>query len=131
MSQALLAETLETGDKNRDDFHCMQMRLVMSLWSIFSYDWNDTPRWSCIFWLLGNDVIFPESRPLIFLYLYTRIRSTQKQIAEYDIKSKYTEEYSTVDKVGRENIMALRLSEYLTQLPELTMRTEVSLLHCF
>ena len=84
-----------------------------------------------IFWLLGNDVIFPESRPLIFLYLYTRIRSTQKQIAEYDIKSKYTEEYSTVDKVGRENIMALRLSEYLTQLPELTMRTEVSLLHCF
>ena len=24
-------ETVETGDKNRDDFHCMQMSLVMSM----------------------------------------------------------------------------------------------------
>ena len=24
-------ETVETGDKNRDDFHCMQMSLVMSI----------------------------------------------------------------------------------------------------
>ena len=23
--QAFLAETMETGDKNRDDFHCIQM----------------------------------------------------------------------------------------------------------
>ena len=30
------------------------------------------------------------------MYLYTRT-----QIIEYDVKSKYPEEYSTVDKVGR------------------------------
>ena len=27
---AFLAKTVETGDKNRDDFHCMEMSLVMS-----------------------------------------------------------------------------------------------------
>ena len=30
-SQALLAETVETGDKNRDDFYRIQMSLVMSM----------------------------------------------------------------------------------------------------
>ena len=30
-SKAFLAETVETGDKNRDDFHCIQMRLVMNM----------------------------------------------------------------------------------------------------
>ena len=30
-SQAFLTETVETGDKNRDDFHCMQMSLVMCM----------------------------------------------------------------------------------------------------
>ena len=29
--QAFLTETVETGGKNRDDFHCMQMSLVMSM----------------------------------------------------------------------------------------------------
>ena len=37
-SQAFLAETVETGDKNRDDFHCMQMSLVMSMRLIFGDD---------------------------------------------------------------------------------------------
>ena len=37
-SQAFLAETVETGIKNRDDFHCMQMSLVMSMQFIFGYD---------------------------------------------------------------------------------------------
>ena len=54
------------------------------------------------FLLFGNDVISLESRPLTFLYLYMRTQSLQKQIVEYDIKSKYPEEYSSVDKVGRE-----------------------------
>ena len=36
--QAFLAATVETGDKNRDDFHCMQMRLVMSMCYIFGHD---------------------------------------------------------------------------------------------
>ena len=30
--------TVETGNKNRDDFHCMQMRIVMSMWLIFGDD---------------------------------------------------------------------------------------------
>ena len=30
-SQALLAETVKTGDKNRDDFRCMQMSIVKSM----------------------------------------------------------------------------------------------------
>ena len=34
-SQAFLAETVETGDKSRDDFLCMQISLVMSMWFIF------------------------------------------------------------------------------------------------
>ena len=33
-------------------------------------------------------------------------KSIQKQIVEYDIKSKYPEEYSTVDKVGSEKPLA-------------------------
>ena len=37
-SQALLAQTVETGDKNRDDFHCMQKNLVMSMRFIFGDD---------------------------------------------------------------------------------------------
>ena len=30
-SQAFLVETVETGDKNRDDFHCIDMSLLMSM----------------------------------------------------------------------------------------------------
>ena len=30
-SQPLLAETVGTADKKRDDFHCMQMSLVMRM----------------------------------------------------------------------------------------------------
>ena len=37
-SQAFLAATVETGNKNRDEFHGMQMRLVMSMWFIFGDD---------------------------------------------------------------------------------------------
>ena len=37
-SQAFPAETVETGNKDRDDFHFMQMRLVMSVWFIFGDD---------------------------------------------------------------------------------------------
>ena len=36
--QAFLAETVETGDKNRHDLHCMQMSLVMSMRFIFEGD---------------------------------------------------------------------------------------------
>ena len=37
-SRAFLTETVETGDKIRDDFHCMQMSLVMSMRFIFGDD---------------------------------------------------------------------------------------------
>ena len=36
--------------------------------------------------------------------LYTHTQSIQKQIVEYNRKSKYPEEYSTVNKVGSENL---------------------------
>ena len=60
------------------------------------------------FFLVGNDITSPESRPLIFVYLYTRTQSIQKQIVNrirYK-KSKYFEEYSIVDKVGSEQLLA-------------------------
>ena len=36
--QAILAETVETGDKNRDDFYGIQMSLVTSMRLIFDDD---------------------------------------------------------------------------------------------
>ena len=41
VGHAFLAEAVETGDKNRDDFYCMQIRLVMSMRFIFGDDWNN------------------------------------------------------------------------------------------
>ena len=35
---AFVAKTMETADKNRGDFHCMQMSLVMSMRYIFGDD---------------------------------------------------------------------------------------------
>ena len=37
-SQVFLEEILDTGDKNHDDFSCMQMSLLMSMRSIFGDD---------------------------------------------------------------------------------------------
>ena len=65
-SQAFLAETVETGDKNHDDFHFMQMSLVMIMRLIFGDDRNDACKLTA-FSLFGNDVIFSDSRPLIFV----------------------------------------------------------------
>ena len=72
---------------------------------IFGDDWNDTPRSLRLF---GNDVISLDLGSLmIFVYLYTCTQSIQKQIVEYDIKSrKYTEEYWVVDEVGPEILLA-------------------------
>ena len=88
------------------NFHCMQMSLGHDCLCM---------RWLFMFMFItfsffGNEVISLESRPLIFLYLYTFTQSTQKQINEYDIKSKYPKEYSTVDKVGREKLFARKSS---------------------
>ena len=35
---AFLTKTVETGDKNRDDFHCMEISLVMRMRFIFGDD---------------------------------------------------------------------------------------------
>ena len=40
-SQAFLVETVETGDKNRYDFRCMEMCLVISMRFNFGNDWNN------------------------------------------------------------------------------------------
>ena len=61
--------------------------------------------------LFCNDVVSLESRPLIFVYLCTQ--SVQKQFVQYDIKSKYPEEYWHVDKVGREKPLAFRINRLL------------------
>ena len=53
---------METGDKNRDDFHCMEMSLVMRMQFILAM--TEMMHVSLIF---GNDVIFLEWRPLIFV----------------------------------------------------------------
>ena len=40
-SQAFLSKTVETGKKNPDDSHYMQMSLVMNMQFIFEDDEND------------------------------------------------------------------------------------------
>ena len=50
----------EDRGKNRDDFHCMEMSLVMRMLFIF----GDDRKGACKF---GNEVIFLEWRLLIFV----------------------------------------------------------------
>ena len=72
-SQAFLAETVGTGDQNRDDFHCMQIRLVMSMRLIFGDDWIDACKLMTFYALMtffgrnpyeGNK---PETEQFVFL----------------------------------------------------------------
>ena len=48
----------------------------------------------------------PATANVFSVVANTRTKSTQKQIFEYNIKSKYPEENSTVDKVGSEKPLA-------------------------
>ena len=43
---------------------------------------------------------------LIFVYLHMRSNQFKNQIVGNDTKSKYPEEYSTVDKVGIEKLLS-------------------------
>ena len=81
------------GNKNRDDFHCTQMRLVMSTWFIFGDDLSDKPSWSRLGFLVMMQ-FSPNQGPWVSC-IHTRV-----------LKSKYPEELSTVDNVVRENIIA-------------------------
>ena len=66
---------------------------------------------------------FFESIPLSFVYLYTRAQSIRKQIVEYDKKSRYPEEYWTVDKeerkrfLARNNVELVASPDFLSFLP--------------
>ena len=73
-SQTFLAATVETGNKNRDDFHCMQMRLVKSMWFILAMTEVMRVVDLVLVWLFGYDVIFPEST-MIIMYSYTSSRT--------------------------------------------------------
>ena len=73
-----LRETVETGDKNRGDFHCMQMSLLMSMRYIFDDDCTNWRTKLITFWLFGSDVIFPESRHLTFAPHVHRIESCER-----------------------------------------------------
>ena len=65
--QAFLTETVETGDKSCDDFHCMQIRLVMGMWFIFGDDWNEACELNTFsFWQWRN---FPQVEALDFRVL--------------------------------------------------------------
>ena len=63
------------------------MGLVMSMRFIFGDDSNDV-LFSSRVCSLAMDVISLQSRRLIFVYLYIRTQSIQKQIIEYDKESK-------------------------------------------
>ena len=45
-SQVFLMETVETGDKNWDDFHCAQISLVIGMWFILRLPQNGLRCWS-------------------------------------------------------------------------------------
>ena len=81
------------GNKNRDDFHCMQMRLVMSMWFIFGDDLSDKPSWSRFGFLAMMQ--FSPNQDHWVSCIHTLV-----------LKSKYPEELSTIDNVVRENIIA-------------------------
>ena len=68
-------------------FSQAKMGLVMSMRFIFGDDSNDVLFLSRVC-SLAMDVISLESRRLIFVYLYMRTQSIQKQIIEYDKESK-------------------------------------------
>ena len=73
-----MLETVETGHRNRGDFHCMQMSLVMSMRYIFDDDCTNWRTKLITFWLFGSDVIFPASRHLTFAPHVHRIESCER-----------------------------------------------------
>ena len=89
------------GEANWSDvvtFPCMQMRQVMSRRFIFRR-WL---KWRAMFTTVFFKCNFSQIEALDFL-VFTHAYS---KIVEYDIKGKYPEEYSTVDKVRSEKLLA-------------------------
>lgn len=64
----------------------MKLTVLVSLFSVMTETTHNVHHVNTF----GNDVIISlKSRPLTFVYLYTRTKSVQKQIVKYNIKSKY------------------------------------------
>ena len=78
MSQVFLAETVETGESEVEMTH--HVHHIFAIWHRCNFSRTETLDFR------------------VFKYTCTQI--TQKQIIEYEIKSKFPEEYSTIDKVG-------------------------------
>ena len=115
-----LAETMETGDtycnmtstyskdvelfRNRSvyKFYCLKVLFTLEQVNTSVVKNKKESLWAEVQQNLR--LISLEQRPLIFVYLIMHTQSTQKQIIEYDIKSKYPEEYSTIDKVKCEKL---------------------------
>ena len=80
----------------------MKISLVMSMRFIFSDDWNEA-----LLFITNFRVFIHAYQPAtadvfpVVANMHIKLKKTsiQKQIVKYDIKSKYPEEYSTVDKV--------------------------------
>ena len=88
------------------------MSLVMSMCFISGDDWNDAPRSHHVFYLwqwcnfsgiealkfsCNYSRILPATAGIFAVIANTCSKAIQKQIIEYDIKSKYGEEYLTID----------------------------------
>ena len=87
------------------NFHSMQMSFAISMHACILSVMIGMTRHVHHFLALWQWCNF-ELRPLIFVY-FSRVlnQSRNKSSNIYDIKSKYPEEYSTVDKVGREKLV--------------------------
>lgn len=87
------------------NFHSMQMSFAISMHACILFVMIGMTRHVHHFLALWQWCNF-ELRPLIFVY-FSRVlnQSRNKSSNIYDIKSKYPEEYSTVDKVGREKLV--------------------------
>ena len=82
------------------------MSLVMSMRFIFGGVWNDAHNVHHVFavWQIIESL---SNRCTMCVSIHTYSINSEK-IFEYDVKIKYSEEYSTVDKVGREKLLALK-----------------------
>ena len=63
-------------------------------------------KWSAMlitFVLFGNDFSWFDAFDFSVL-IQAYLINSEKKIVEYDLKSKYPEEYSTVDKVGSDKL---------------------------
>ena len=99
--ESLLSEQNFDGEANWSgvvSFYCIQMS------GLFSAMIEMTRHVHHVF-ALRQWCYFSQIEALNFMYLYMCMQLIQKQIVKYNMKSKYPEEYLTVDKVGSEKLL--------------------------